>query len=351
MKKIILIFVFIAISCKREYQKTSVVMSREKHPVVIQPLNENSLQSVIQTSGVLHFENEHTLAFKNGGILNYFDIEEGQVLKPGSLIARLDMGDFRAQERNALASYEKYLADYDRIKNLFSEDAATMEQLENAETALRKSESQLEHIGFNIRHSSLYSPAGCMVLRKMANVGEYVGPGEPVVLLGEVGGHGNQIVKAGLADREVVNVNTGDSVSVTFSAMPHKSYPGHVKTISGTADPGTGMFTVEVSLTDYFDSKLKNGFTGDILIYPDEPEKLIKIPMSALVSIDQGKAGIFVTADKHTVYRQNLPVHDIFPDYFTVVPDSVSLDSLWVITEGAAWLKELDSITIQDPLL
>lgn len=63
-------------------------------------------------------------------------VEEGQAVRPGQLLAVLDLTEINAAVMQANQNVEKLQRDYDRVNNLHKENAATLEQLQNIATAL-----------------------------------------------------------------------------------------------------------------------------------------------------------------------------------------------------------------------
>jgi multidrug efflux system membrane fusion protein len=248
----------------------------------------------VHSSGKLSEKVQVKLSFKTGGIAKDVLVEEGQRVEKGQLLAQLDLSEINAQVDQARAGYEKALRDLARVKKLYDENVTTLEQLQNATTALEIAESQVRVAKFNLQHSSIFAPSGGKILKRFVEPGELVGSGTPIFIFGS-DEHG-WIVQLGVIDRDIIRLRPGDAASVRFDAYPGTSFSAHVSEIAETADPMTGTFEVEVTL-DRNDHKLVSGFIAKVDILPSKLEPFYVIPVESLVEGD-GMTGFVYTLEK-----------------------------------------------------
>ncbi|MDZ7345261.1 MAG: efflux RND transporter periplasmic adaptor subunit, partial [candidate division KSB1 bacterium] len=139
----------------------------------------------IRVTGQTACERTMRLSFKTGGYL-LFLAEEGAVRR-NDVLAQLDTTEIAAQVRQARQAYEKAQRDYHRASALYEGGGATREQLQNAETALNVAAAALQAAEFNLIHSTIRAPESGQVLRRLAEAGELIGPGIPVIYFGAGG--------------------------------------------------------------------------------------------------------------------------------------------------------------------
>lgn len=106
-------------------------------------------------------------------------------------------------------------------------------------------------------------------------VGEIVSPGQPIYKIGTSGFDGSQVVRIGLADKDVIKIKLSDTASVAFDAVPNELIKGIVTEIAGSANATTGLYNVELTLEGFLED-LKNGFIGKVELYPGTDSKNIK---------------------------------------------------------------------------
>lgn len=341
---IILLTTLAFLSCKKEYNRVDSVAKRNYKNVTVEKLeNLQRVQPVIAT-GTLLSKEEITLSFKIGGIVANLNVEEGNSIKRGQRLGSLDLTEINAQVIGAKNSYDKSVRDLERATNLYRDTVGTLEQKQNAETAAEIARSNLNIAQFNQRFAVLNTPITGKVLKRFVEKGELVSPGQPIYRVGSSQTNGSKIVRLGLSDRDIVKIVMGDKAKVYFDAFEKMEFESRVTEISESSNPRTGLFEVELTLSDLV-PELKNGFIGKVEIYPSNKNPLLSIPMDALVEGYEKAASIYYTQDDQTLKKAKVDVVEIKGDYFTATLSQLPADAK-IITRGAPFLKANDSINI-----
>jgi RND family efflux transporter MFP subunit len=270
-------------------------------PVRVAPVTVEALGDAVRASGVLAPKNEARLSFKVGGIVESIHAEEGARVRAGQLLAVIKQAEIGAALAQARESAAKSTRDLARVQALYADGVATREQLEDAGTAAAVSAAALSSTEFNAAHARIVAPTDGVVLRKLAEVGEIVAAGQPVVVLG--GADKGWIVRIGLADRDVVRVHAGDVATVTFDAWPGRSFAGRVANVAASADPGTGTFTVEVAVVPG-DAPFVQGLVAKVALNPTPGAATTVVPVQALVEANGEDASVFVYDATHSIVRR-----------------------------------------------
>jgi len=167
-------------------------------PVSIVELKKEVIKEPFLLSGIFTTENERYLSFKLGGIINAVFVKEGDAIKKGQTLATLDPIEIQSQIQMSKIGLEKAERDLQRVKNLYLDSVATLEQFQNATSALSLAKEQFKTASFNGQFSTITAPAGGFILKKLADVGQVVGPGSPVFLANDVAGNTAWVLKQGL---------------------------------------------------------------------------------------------------------------------------------------------------------
>src|SRR6266545_3415151 len=186
------------------------------------------------------------LGFKIGGVIARVLVDPGTSVTAGDTLAALDLSEIDAAVARAQSAAENSDRDLARAKRLYSDSVVTLAQLQDAETGATAAQSDLETARFNRRYALIVAPASGVILRRDKEPGELVAPGAPVLVLGSSAR--GAVLRAGLADRDVVRVRLGDSAIVRFDALPDRQIAARVSEIAAAADPMTGTYRVEVRL-------------------------------------------------------------------------------------------------------
>lgn len=347
MKKIywlsIPILVWMQFGCSKQAEpNASPGQSEEIIPIHVEKVTQKSLALPVYASGVVVSDQEAKPAFKTGGIIKRVFVEAGDVVLKGQLLATLNLTEINAQVRQAEEGLEKARRDLQRVRNLFADSIVTLEQMQNATTALRLAEETVEIARFNQSYSEVRAPIEGTVLRVLLQSGEVVAPGMPVfVILGNT--NRNWTIKAGLSDRDWARLRIGNPAEITFDAFPGIVYPGHVKHLAEIANPQSGTFDVEIAL-DRFPPRLAGGLVASVTLFPPSGSPATTISIDALIEAQDGRGVVYVVRDSSYVQRVEVEVGDLY-EHNAVITKGLKPGTL-VATTGGAYLAHGKKIKI-----
>ena len=339
---ILSVFIFLA-ACSEAPKKE--ITKTEPKPVAVRVAEvvpqDKSLP--IQASGIVASQEELKLAFKIGGVITAVYVNEGDRVKKGQVLARLDPSEIQAQVAQAKSALEKASRDLERGERLYKDTVATLEQVQDLTTAKEVAENNLKIAEFNQKYSSIYAPSSGRVLKRFAEKGEIIGPGNPVYFI--AANQSAQVLRLGLTDVDVVQIKLGDAAQLNFDAFPNQSFEGIVTEIAAGSDPMSGTYEVEVAIKSN-KANIKNGFIGKAQIFPEAKKGIVRIPIEAVVEADPKTASIYVpSADGKGVQRLDLGSYEIGDD-FILTPESELGSHKEVITDGARYLRPESPIKI-----
>ncbi len=334
MKKFFLgIFTILLLtSCNKEKPDES---SKAIIPVKTVKVVNEYIMPVIETSGKVQSENEMKLSFKTGGLIKTIYVQEGDAVKAGQVLAELDLSEISAQVNQARRGLEKAKRDYSRAENLYGDSVATLEQLQNAETALSVAQSNLEIAEFNLKYSKITAPSSGVILKKLAEINELVSNGFPIFLFGNT--NGNFVIKAGVTDKDIVRISVNDKAEIKLDAYPNIVFSGVVKKTGQFADPYSGTYEIEISINSK-GYKLISGFVAEIKIFSSQKQKAGRIPVESLKDANKNKGFIFKVKDSDGgVEKLEVEICGIRNDAIYIC--SGIKENEEIITEGAAYLN------------
>ncbi len=311
-------------------------------PVRVQAASQGSAVPPIDTNGIVVTKHELRLSFKMGGVVRRIHVQDGDVVRQGQRLAEIELTEVGAQVEQARQMTEKAARDLKRGENLYADQVISLEQLQDLRTQASVAEAQFRSAQFNLGYSVISAPRDGVVLRKLVEERELVAPGTPVLVFG--GSAGGYVVRAALADREIVNVNIGDKGEIRMDAFPGQAMTGTIVEVASAADERSGMFPIEVSF-DMPPPRLVSGLVARLRLEPKtSAPPLTYVPMAALVEGDGDRASVFVLEDGKAQKRE---VRVAF-----ITADSIALESGLaagesVITDGALYLENGEAVDVQ----
>lgn len=292
----------------------------------------------VEATGTLHSKDELQLSFKMPGVVARVLVTEGQQVRRGQPLATLDLREIDAQVAAARSGVDKAQRDLQRAEALYADSVATLAQVQDARTGADVARSGLQAAAFNRRYATIVAPADGVVLRRLAEGGELVGAGQPVVVLGS--SERGQVLRVGVADRDAVRLKPGDAATVRFDAFPGEEFAGSVREVAPAADPATGTYQVEVSVSGGGGRKpLSSGLVGRVEMRPAAGAEMALVPIGSILEADGDAATVYtLAADGRTARRLPVTVGFIAGERVAVSGGLEGVAS--VVTDGAAYLGD-----------
>jgi len=331
----------LAVSACSESDAKPAVTPDTVRSVRTAPVVFDSTPQPVTGTGVLAARDELQLGFKIGGVIARLTVREGQTVARGQTLAVLDLREIDAQVAKAQSAVAKAERDAERAKRLYRDSVVTLAQMQDASTALDVARSDLEAARFNRQYATIVAPAPGTILRRLAEPGELVAPGAPVVALASA--TGGRVLRVGLSDRDLMRVRLGLPATVRFDAIPERVFAGTVREVAAAATSGTGTYAVEIALPTA--ASLATGLVGRVEIQSVGGERTALVPIESIVEADGDKATVYAL-DSTRTHARRLPVTIAF-----VRGDRVAvrgaLDGVGaVVTEGAAYLDDGTAVRV-----
>lgn len=314
-------------------------------PVRVAPVESVPLEPAIRAVGLLATADEVRLSFKTGGVVATITVDRGHRLHKGQVLATLIQDEVGAAVSQARARAAQADRDLERGRALLAEEVATREQLEHLTTARDVAQAALRAAEFNARFSRIEAPGDGIVLRRLAEPGELVGPGQPVLVAGLTGG--GWVVRAALADRDVVRIAPGTNATFNLDAFPAQRFTGVVTEVASAADPASGTYEVQIAV-DQPGDRFLSGMVAKVEFEPPDLTSVPVVPVSALLEADGSAAIVYVVAPGEDVARRvAVQIGRLVGERIEVVAGVEP--GTRVVTEGAAYLRDGASVELFGP--
>ena len=300
---------------------------------------------------------ESRLGFRVGGKLISRAVEPGQRVKAGQVLAQLDPQDLKlaadtahAQVASARTSRDLAAADFKRYQALKDQNFISAAELERRDSTLKAAQAQLDaaQSQFSAQanqaaYTTLVADASGVVTDVLAEVGQVVAAGTPVVQLARDGAR--DVVFAVPEDKRS-SIELGASVAVR-GWVATTSQNATVREVAASADPVTRTFTVKAALPAASDLAL--GSTVSVLPagLQRSSQQAIKLPTTALRR--EGQATVVWVLDANTMTVTLQPIQIATADGNDVVVASGLTPGMLVVTAGVHVLTPGQKVTIYKP--
>jgi len=302
-----------------------------------------ALGNAVRAIGMLAPKDEARLAFKTGGVIEAIRVEAGETVRAGQLLAWLRQTEVEAAVRHASEVAAKAQRDLERGRALYADGVTTEEQVQDLNTAASVADAALESARFNARFARIEAPADGIVLRRLADPDELVASGQPVLVVG--GTRRGWVVKAALADRDIVKVHVGDRAGIELDAFPGRRHTATVATVGSAADPLTGTFEIEL-LLDGDEPRFAQGMVARVTLVAADAKLVPAVPVGAIIEADDRRAFVYVhDRGAGTVRRTAIGIGRFVGGQVEITSGVAVGDP--VVIDGAAFLHDGARVRVQ----
>lgn len=297
--------------------------------------------ATVQGIGRLEADTQASLGFTSAGVIAAIDVDIGDTVRAGQTLARLDATVLDAEAREAAEQVARATRDLARLEDLAERQLIARQQRDDARTTLEVAEARLRAARFGQRFGRLVAAADGTVLARLAEPGEVVAAGQPVLRVS--GADKGWVLPVTLADRDGLRVREGDAATVRFDALPDRALPATVTRVAGEASSTSGGIVVELAIAGE-GLPLRSGLVGKALITTNADEAGVRIPTSALVEAGADGGQVFVV-DEGVARLRTLRLGDVRTDGVTVLEGLTQDDTL--VVGGAAFLEDGMAVAVE----
>lgn len=285
MRKVYLtVFLFLVIALSGcQNSKKQVV---EHEPVNVELMQITTGQEVPRKcfSGTIEEENGTALSFPVAGTVKSVRVALGQRVAKGDLVALLDPASMQSGYNVAKASLVQAEDAYRRMKELHEKGSLPEMQWVEVQSKLQQARSLEEIAEKNLEDCRLYVPFDGVIAEKMADVGQNVLPGVPIVKLVTA----NLLkVKIAVPETEIADIALTQKAEVTVSALGNRKFSGTVVEKGIVAHPLSRSYDVKIRI-DKPEAELMPGMVTEVILTDDASSSFDQCVIPAnIVQLDE----------------------------------------------------------------
>lgn len=273
----------------------------EKAPVERPPVSGVTVGAVapqevddaFEAAGTVKTDNASIVASRVMGTVTSLKVREGDHVKAGQLLMTIDDRDAAERARAATMAVKAAKGNRDlaettwgRYRTLFEQKALTSQEMDQVETQRTVAEAEYSRAqamaseaAAALTFTRIVSPIAGRVTDKKIDTGSMASPGMPLLT---VEGDGARYVETAAGERFSGKIASGMPANVTVDSLG-KTFPGRVREVVPSVDPGSRSFLVKVSVDE---PSLGSGLFARVRITMGRRSALL-VPAGAVVSKGQ----------------------------------------------------------------
>lgn len=326
---------------KREILKLEP--QKEKEPILVSSIRvgKEKFERFTTVQGSVQADNTVNVSAEIGGRIMELTVDEGDAIRRGQVVAKIDMDLVRTQLAEIETSLSLANTVYERQKRLWEKNIGSEIQYLQAKNNKERLENSKDLINTQLTKSVVYAPISGVVEMKFAKQGEVVGPGTPIINILNT----NKLkVVADIPENFLGKIKKGDKVIVNYPALD-KTVNARVSLLGRTINPSNRTFKVEVK-TSTLGGKLKPNLLSEIQFIDYAQRDVISVPLHLIQEEVNGDKFIFVARKEGEKYiaHKNRVVLGESTEGKIIITEGLEEGDI-VLTEGSR------NVSSGDPLL
>ena len=273
-------------------------------PVVVEsPQPLGAVGGIEAFPGSVHARIEADLSFRVPGKILERKVDMGARVSRGTVLAVLDPEDaqlnldaaraaLKASEADAWLAQEEERRYTDlKARGHVGQSAvdARVNTSKLAQARVQQARSQLNLAQNQSSYTRLTADAPGVVTQVLAEAGNVVSAGQPVV---RFAADGEREVRIDVPEGRVEALTSSPQVAVEIYSQPGKRYVGKVREINPQADPGTRTHDARVTVVDA-DAAVQLGATATVMTVDAGDGKTFRLPATAIGTADKDRAAVW----------------------------------------------------------
>jgi RND family efflux transporter MFP subunit len=278
---------------------------------------------------------QSNLAFEIPGKINVVNVDIGDAVKKGQILAELDNREATAQLKQAKAKYDLALQILNRYKDLRSEGHISIQDLDNANSEELIAKSQYEFYKVKLEQTKLIAPFDGVIQNRYLDTGSVINGGIPIV---EILESKNVEAHISIPLKFIDKLNIGNSYDFKIGNKRPKGVLARLAPMTpGGSDNRLAIFN--------FDTFFDPGSIAELKLSLNIEGRGTWVPIKSLSQSEQGIWAIYTVNDKKVVVRDLVEILYFEGEYAFV--NGTLNDGDLVVLGGAQKIIEGKSLNIQ----
>ena len=249
-------------------------------PVEAVPVKVGAVSRTVTAVGSLLSNESVVIRPEVAGKVSEIAFQEGQAVKKGALLVKLDDSVARATLAQAQASIAFSRAELTRAEELFRQNTGPARNREQAQAKLQADEATVQLAKAQLEKLTLTAPFdGVLGLRKVS-VGDVIASGKDIVNLEAID---TLKLDFRVPEAYLPAVKVGQTLNVAVDAFPGRSFDGKVIAIDPLVDVNGRAVAIRARVANT-DGSLRPGLFARVRLTIDEQPNAVLVPEQAIVA-------------------------------------------------------------------
>ncbi|HHQ48810.1 MAG TPA: efflux RND transporter periplasmic adaptor subunit [Acidobacteria bacterium] len=304
----------------------------EAVPVEVVRLTRGPMEAILRLSSNLEAERAVTVYAQAPRLVRELLVEEGDAVKKGQLLVRLQDDEQRLALQKAESQYRQAKEEFERQQKLYDQQLVAEQVYIDAHHALDQAKVAYDEARQALSYTRVRAPISGIVTERLVNLGDSVTINQALFKIVDFD---SIVARVYVPEKDLRRLKVGQPARIFATALGEKPLAGKVLRISPVVDPKTGTIKVTVAVPNQ--PGLRPGLFVDVELVTDVHPDAILIPKRALV-YDNDQVFAFRVGMDHRAHRVEVKI--LLQTADTVEPVDGFAPGDMLVVAGQAGLKD-----------
>ena len=265
----------------------------EAVPVEVVAVGRRAIAASYAGTAALEARAESQVVAKTSGVALGVLVEEGQQVRAGQVLVRLDSARAALQAAQTAAQMRKLESNYARSLQLAEQKLISANDIDQIRYDLENARAGNRLANLELSYANVVAPISGVVAQRSIKPGNFVQINTPILRIVDTS---RLEATLNVPERELATLKAGLPVRLRVDALPGRDFAGTVDRVAPVVDAGSGTFRVICAFAG--DGVLQPGMFGRLQIDYDHRADALAIPRGALLDDEAQPAVYTVRAGK-----------------------------------------------------
>ena len=331
------------VGCQQDDNQVTAKIEPIRPAKIVKVVASDSL-SVRRFPAIIEAANQTQISFRTSGQVEALEVQAGQQVTKGQLLAKLDDTDYQNNIMQAQANHDLAKVQHEQISQLYEQKYASKTELEQVTAQLKAAKAALQMAQEALDHTRLLAPMEGIVDRVNIKNHQLVSPQLPVLQLRTLDDFDIRfdIPESLLSQIQKVADPHSICLNVHFNGHPQKSYPACYKENESSPDPMSRSYSMVFAMAPITDFTLMPGMSSEVEIdlsqvMVDKPSSGVLVPTEALFE-QQGSTYVWLVDQEMYVHKTAVSTGQMMNEGILVLEGLKHGDQ--VVAAGVAYIQD-----------
>ena len=306
-------------------------------PVEVTKAAPRAIAASYEGTAALEARAESQVVAKTSGVALAVLAEEGQAVRAGQPLVRLDAERARLDVLQAEAQMRKLENNYRRAQQLVKQQMISANDVDELRFNLDNARAQYSAARLQLSYTTVVAPISGVIASRDIKPGNFVQINTPIFRIVDTS---RLEATINAPEREIEKLKPGQAVQLQVDALPGKAFTGRIDRVAPVVDAGSGTFRVVCAFDS--DEVLQPGMFGRLRVDYDRRADALAIPRNALLE-DGGEPAVYAVRDGKAI-RTTLGLGYVDGGWVEVRKGLSAGDA--VVVAGKAALREGSAVQV-----